>query len=66
MSENVLITGINGFVGSALALDQLARGNRVAGIVRDNNHKTRSDVLDRCSITRGDIRDQRLIDDVMS
>jgi outer membrane protein TolC len=25
MSENVLITGINGFVGSALALDQLAR-----------------------------------------
>jgi len=66
MSKNVLITGINGFVGSGLAIDQLARGNRVVGIVRDDNHKTRADVLSRCSITRGDIRDQRMVDDVMS
>ncbi len=66
MTKNVLITGINGFVGSGLAIDQLSRGHRVVGIVRDDNHKTRSDVLSRCSIVRGDIRDQRLIDDVMA
>lgn len=66
MVKNVLITGIQGFVGSGLAIDQLARGNRVVGIVRDSNHKSRKDVLQRCSITRGDIRDQQLIDDVMS
>lgn len=64
--KNVLITGINGFVGSALAIDQLARGNRVHGIVRDTNHKTREDVLSRCTVVRGDIRDQRMIDDTVS
>jgi len=66
MRKNVLITGIQGFVGSELAIDQLARGNRVIGIVRDLNHKTRKDILSNCAIARGDIRDQSLVDDVMT
>ncbi len=62
MSKNVLITGIQGFVGSNLALHELSKGNHVIGVVRDRNHKTRSDVLDRCSILSGDITDAALID----
>lgn len=60
--KNVLITGIQGFVGSNLALHQLARGHHVIGIVRDRNHKTRSDVLDKCSITYGSIDDPTVVD----
>jgi len=64
--SNILITGINGFVGSSLALDQLSRGHRVHGIVRESNHKTRAGVLSRCTILRGDIREQRLLDDAIT
>lgn len=64
--ENVLITGINGFVGSNLALDQLARENHVIGIVKDRNRKSRLDVLEKCSIVYGDICDLSLVDNVVS
>jgi CDP-glucose 4,6-dehydratase len=60
--KNILITGISGFVGSNLALHELSRGNHVIGIIKDDNHKTRSDVLSKCSITRGDITDQGVVD----
>lgn len=60
--KNVLITGIQGFVGSNLAIQELSKGNHVIGIVRDVNHKTRPDVLDRCSIVRGDVTDPSLVD----
>jgi CDP-glucose 4,6-dehydratase len=60
--KNILITGIQGFVGSNLALQELAVGNHVIGIVRDYNHKTRPDILDRCSIVRGDVTDLSLVD----
>jgi CDP-glucose 4,6-dehydratase len=60
--KNVLITGIQGFVGSNLAIRELAAGNHVIGIVRDVNHKTRPDVLQRCSIVRGDVSSLGLVD----
>ena len=66
MEKNVLITGINGFVGTSLALDQMMHGNRVHGIIREPNHKTMEDVLRHCTLVRGDVRDQRLIDDLMT
>jgi len=60
--KRILITGLQGFVGSNLALHELARGNEVVGIVRDTNHKTRPDVLDKCSIIRGDITNLATVD----
>jgi CDP-glucose 4,6-dehydratase len=60
--KSILITGIQGFVGSNLALNEISKGNHVVGVVRDRNHKTRQDVLDRCSILSGDITDASLID----
>lgn len=63
---NVLITGINGFVGSNLALDQLARGHHVVGIVKDRNRKTRPTILERCSIVYGDVCDQGIVDNTVS
>jgi CDP-glucose 4,6-dehydratase len=66
MSKNVLITGANGFVGANLAIDQIARGHHVVGIIKDRNRKTRRDVLNRCSIVFGDIRNQEVVDNVMS
>jgi CDP-glucose 4,6-dehydratase len=55
---NILITGLNGFVGSALA-DRLVQdpNNTVVGLVRDRNYKSRRDILDKCSIVYGDLRD---------
>lgn len=56
--KNCLISGANGFVGSALAKRLLDMGDyRVVGIVRDRNFKSRRDVLDNISVVHGDIRD---------
>ena len=64
--KNVLITGIQGFVGSNLAKMEVASGNHVIGIVRDKNHKTRPEVLDTCSIIRGSIDDPAVVDHAIS
>ena len=64
--KNILITGINGFVGSSLASKELEMGNNVIGIVRDINNKTQKDVLDKCTVIRGDILDGELVDRVVS
>ena len=58
--KNILITGINGFVGGSLAEKELNMGNNVIGIVRDINNKTQTDILDRCTVIRGDILDADL------
>lgn len=64
--KNVLITGINGFVGSSIAKRELERGNNVIGIVRDINRKSQKDILDKCTIIYGDITNTQLIDRVIA
>ena len=51
----VLLTGGNGFVGAHLAEMELDRGNEVVAIIRDFNHKTRHDILERCIVISGDV-----------
>ena len=55
--RNVLITGANGFVGSALCKRLLAMNKTVVGLVRDRNYKSRRDILDNISVVYGDMRD---------
>lgn len=55
--KNILLTGINGFVGTAAAKSFVEDGAHVIGIVRDTNRKTDEWVGENCSIIRGDIRD---------
>ena len=64
--KNILITGINGFVGSSLAEKELESGNNVIGIVRDLNIKTQKDILDKCTIIRGDIEDINILERIVS
>jgi len=59
--ENILITGVNGFIGSALAARLLSQGKRIVGLVRDRNYKTRRDILDRISVAYGDLSDIRAV-----
>lgn len=56
--RNVLITGANGFLGSALAARLLDIGGlTVVGLIKDRNFKSRRDIHDRISIVHGDLRD---------
>jgi CDP-glucose 4,6-dehydratase len=66
--KNVLITGMNGFVGSAIAqrLFSLDKDIHVVGIVKDRNYKSRRDILDRCSVVYADIRDYDAVRFTMS
>jgi CDP-glucose 4,6-dehydratase len=65
--QNILITGCNGFVGSALCSRLLDLGvDRIVGLVRDKNFKSRRDVLDRISVVFGDVRDFDTIRYVLS
>lgn len=51
----VAIFGANGFIGSHLAEMELDKGNEVVAMIRDFNHKSRHDILDKCIIISGDI-----------
>ena len=53
--SNVLITGANGFLGSAIARHLIDNGDHVVGFIRDMNYKTPHDLLDSMSVTRGDL-----------
>jgi CDP-glucose 4,6-dehydratase len=55
---NILITGANGFVGSSIAA-RLAedKTNNVVALVKDFNYKTPRPLMDRISVTRGDLQD---------
>lgn len=59
--SNILVTGSNGFVGSALCSRLVETGNTVVGLVRDRNYKSRRDILDSTSIVYGDIRDYDVV-----
>lgn len=64
--KNVLITGINGFVGTATARSFVNDGAHVIGVVKDLNRKTDMWVEKNCSITMGDIRDPDVLRYAMS
>lgn len=66
MKKNILVTGINGFVGSAIAQREIQNGNNVIGIVRDINKKSQLDILNKCTIIYGDILDGDLIDRIVA
>lgn len=59
--SNILVTGANGFVGSAIC-DRLLKMNKtVVGLVRDRNYKSRRDILDNISVVYGDLRDYDIV-----
>lgn len=65
--KNVLITGFNGFVGTALAQRLLDIGDiHVVGLVKDRNYKTVPAVHARCSVVYGDLRDYETVRYAMS
>jgi CDP-glucose 4,6-dehydratase len=60
--QNILVTGINGFVGSALGKRLVQNKDlRVIGLVKDRNFKSRRDIQDKCSIIYGDVRDYNCV-----
>lgn len=61
-----MISGINGFVGSAAARYFHSQGYHVVGLVKDTNMKTQWDIHSYCSIVRGDILDKDLIQCMLS
>lgn len=66
MSKNCLITGVNGFIGTATAKSFIKNGWNVIGLVKDRNNKTQKDVQERCSIVYGDIRDIEVLRYILS
>jgi len=59
--KSALLTGFNGFLGTALARKLSGRGVRVVGLVRDRNFKTVPDVHSKCSVVYGDLQDVDVI-----
>jgi len=59
--KNVLVTGANGFVGSALCDRLLGMNKTVVGLIRDRNYKSRRDTLDNISVVYGDMRDYDIV-----
>ena len=59
-----LITGINGFLGSALAVR--LKHEKVVGLVRDKNWKYKSEYLIDCSLVYGDVLDLELLKRVIN
>ena len=63
--KRVLITGIGGFVGSAMAKHIAADGGKVVGIVRTMGGSTR-ELLHFSELYLGDITDGRLVREIIS
>ncbi len=58
---NVLVTGANGFVGTALCQRLLKMDKRVVGLIRDRNYKSKREILDAISVVYGDLRDYDVV-----
>ena len=64
-SRTALITGIGGFIGSALAKALVEKGARVVGVVRDFTDVQLLEVrgvLDRVNVVRGSINEPGLVE----
>jgi len=57
---NILVTGINGFIGSHLAV-YLKEDNHVIGLIREFNHKTKDNYLKGCTLVQGDVMNLELL-----
>jgi CDP-glucose 4,6-dehydratase len=64
--KNILVTGCNGFVGTAACKYFTEQGNHVVGLVKDTNLKTNWDIQKSCSIVRGDICDREAVQYALS
>ncbi len=64
--RNILITGINGFLGSLCSSTFLKDGAHVIGLVKDRNKKTKPEILEKCSIVYGDVRDKEVFPYILS
>jgi len=64
--SSVLITGATGFIGGHLADRFLAKGDKVRAIVRPGNVHAKELVQKGVEVIRGDIRDERHVNRVMS
>jgi CDP-glucose 4,6-dehydratase len=65
---NILITGIDGFIGSSLAAALVERGDNVIGIRRSSRPFSSLSALNlehRVTIRQGDLVDQRMIEEVL-
>lgn len=63
-NKNILITGINGFVGGNLAKKLINLKSNVYGIIRTQNYKSLlyyEKINEKCVIVNGDILDKELI-----
>lgn len=63
-NKNILITGINGFVGGNLAKKLINFNSNVYGLIRTQNYKTLlyyENINKKCVIINGDILDKELI-----
>ncbi len=60
-NTNVFITGCQGFVGTAIAKDLMAKGAHVIALVKDQNRKSFLKAGGNLSIVYGDIRDREVI-----
>lgn len=63
--KSVLVTGISGFIGAAVAQHLVSQGARVTGIIRDMNCSPR-ELLKQCDISLGSITDYRFLCEVIS
>jgi nucleoside-diphosphate-sugar epimerase len=64
--SHVLITGATGFIGGHLVDRFLAKGDKVRAIVRPGNVHAKELVQRGVEVVRGDIRDERHVNRVMS
>ncbi|MHB8407891.1 MAG: NAD-dependent epimerase/dehydratase family protein [Acidiferrobacterales bacterium] len=63
--KRVLITGVNGFIGSSVARTLLNKGAIVTGIVRDFNRQN-DDLLANITVKVGDILDSNFVREAVS
>ena len=69
IGKNVLITGVNGFIGGSLAKSLVSRGGNVIGLMRNQKKGTLlyvDNIIDHVTIINGDVTDKELLFKIIS